>query len=362
MHRVLLSFRTSLKISLRSKSVLFWNFLFPLVILLLFGVVFSERGDSLSTLYVQDLDQTELSNQVVANLKANSSIKLIAIRPGEDLEALIKKESIPRIVVIPGGFQSQSNNGLGALPVTYRTDESPTSNAMMGSVYGAVQALNFQLLGAVPRIRVNTDMIGASQVKYISFYLPGALGLGIMFSGLFSTAVSIVAHKKMNLFKKFLTTPFKRWEWVLSQTLTVLFMFMLSGTAMLILARFALKTQFRLPLIILPMIVLGVLLFSSLGAVLARFSGRDFEAVTTMANAIGFPMMILSGSYFATEMMPRSLQLVSLILPLTYINRGLRAFMIYDNYRSGLLNLLIVGLIAVVLLALSSKLFKWREA
>jgi len=45
-----------------------------------------------------------------------------------------------------------------------------------------------------------------------------------------------------------------------------------------------------------------------------------------------FPMMFLSGTFFPVEMMPGFLQQFSRILPLYYVNEGLRASMIFvDN-------------------------------
>src|SRR5438874_11068839 len=85
---------------------------------------------------------------------------------------------------------------------------------------------------------------------------------------------------------------------------------------------------FGLKAVVTPMAILiiiaGTIEFTSLGMVLGIFV-RDPETGAAIANAIGFPMMVLAGSFFPVDAMPSFLQAGARLLPLPYLHEGLRA-------------------------------------
>src|SRR5438093_13236828 len=85
---------------------------------------------------------------------------------------------------------------------------------------------------------------------------------------------------------------------------------------------------FGLKAVVTPMAILiiiaGTIEFTSLGMVLGIFV-RDPETGAAIANAIGFPMMFLAGSFFPVDAMPSFLHVGARLLPLPYINEGIRA-------------------------------------
>jgi len=80
-----------------------------------------------------------------------------------------------------------------------------------------------------------------------------------------------------------------------------------------------------------------------------------------VSNAIGFPMMFLSGSFWDLNFMPQYMQIIAKVMPLTYLNDGLRDTMIYGNETSALINLAVVAVLGVVFFALASRLMSWKE-
>jgi ABC-2 type transport system permease protein len=80
-----------------------------------------------------------------------------------------------------------------------------------------------------------------------------------------------------------------------------------------------------------------------------------------IANAIGFPMMFLSGCFFSVESFPSFLQGVAAVLPLTYLNNGLRDTMVYGNDAAALVNLAVVIVSGVVITLVASRLMSWKE-
>jgi len=104
----------------------------------------------------------------------------------------------------------------------------------------------------------------------------------------------------------------------------------------------------------------GAFLFVSMGMVFGSFT-KDPEPAAAVANAVGFPMMFLAGTFFPIEAMPSYLQGVAKVLPLTYLDNGLRDAMVYGNSGSALVNLAVVAVLAVIFFVLGSKLMSWKE-
>ena len=72
-------------------------------------------------------------------------------------------------------------------------------------------------------------------------------------------------------------------------------------------------------------------------------------------------MMFLSGSFFPMEMMPGFLQRLAKLLPLYYVNEGLRASMVVVDNMAALRCSAIIGGFAAVVFILGVISTKWEE-
>ena len=88
---------------------------------------------------------------------------------------------------------------------------------------------------------------------------------------------------------------------------------------------------------------------------------KDPESASAVANAVGFPMMFLSGTFFELASMPGYIQAISKVFPLTYFNDGLRATMLEGDANVALFNLGIVLIMGAVFFVLGSKFMSWKE-
>lgn len=111
---------------------------------------------------------------------------------------------------------------------------------------------------------------------------------------------------------------------------------------------------------LIPFLVLGPLLFASLGMLVGTVT-KNPETAGVIGNIVTFPMMFLSGTFFPIAFMPEYLQTVAHVLPLFYVVEGLNNVMVYQNYTGALIDIAVVAVIAVVIFVLAVKLFKWRE-
>ena len=94
--------------------------------------------------------------------------------------------------------------------------------------------------------------------------------------------------------------------------------------------------------------------------IIGRFV-KDEETADMAGGAITFPMMFLAGTFFPLEQMPGFLQAIAQVLPLYYVNEGLRNAMIYANLEKTLYFTGFVVVFAVVFFLVGVFLTKWKE-
>ncbi len=335
-------------------------FAFPLLLIIIFGAIFSNMGSETVTLNVQHLDQGPGSQQLLAALNETGTVNIKFISPSADLDQYIKDNSLAHVMVIPANYSSNLASNLTA-PVELRLDETvSTSQWAFNTVNGVVNAFNLRMAGGEQRITLEVGSIVQERFTFLDFFVPGIIGLTIMTTCVFNVQGTISRFRANGIFRKLATTPMTPFEWLLSRILWHLFISFLTlavimGFGVLI---FGMNMSVNLPVIL--MIVAGSALFSALGMIVARFVKNE-ETASMAANAITFPMMFLSGTFFQLEMMPSYLQQVAAVLPLTYMSQGLRDAMVYDNQAGAYFNLAVVAAIGIVFVIVAVLITKWEE-
>ena len=108
------------------------------------------------------------------------------------------------------------------------------------------------------------------------------------------------------------------------------------------------------------LIIATSFLFTGMGMVIGRFV-KDEESAGMAGGAVTFPMMFLAGTFFAVEGMDPILQGIAKVLPLYYVNEGLRDAMIYLKTDDAIFNSIIVLIFAAVFFIAGLLLTKWKE-
>ncbi|MDO9070631.1 MAG: ABC transporter permease [Deltaproteobacteria bacterium] len=162
------------------------------------------------------------------------------------------------------------------------------------------------------------------------------------------------------IIRKLSTTPITRTDWILSNILYQFMLAIISTIAMLLVSYWVFHVDLHINGWLLVFILLDVFAFVGIGMILTRFV-QEAQSATAAANAIVFPMMFLSGSFFPIEMMPGFLQTFARLLPLYYVNEGLRASMIFSDHMAALRYAAIIGVFAAVVFALGITATKWEE-
>jgi len=358
-----------LKTFRREKSAVFFTIAFPVILVLVFGAIFTKPEHLNFDLPVQDLDQSAASGLLVKSLAVDGVFKIVAIPPDAEAIAYARDHKLNLAVVIPRGFADMQArklakpNGDASIVVTYVYDPSSTSVTTKLQFLSAIVAdANQKMSGTPPFITLAEQSILSQKYRFIEFFVPGIIAMAVMTSSL-SGALNMNAElRQKGILRKLATTPITRTDWLLSNILYQLVLAVISTTSILLVSYLVFDVRLQLNGWLPLYIVLEVFAFVGMGMMLTPIA-REAESAVAAANAILFPMMFLSGTFFPVEMMPGFLQTFARVLPLYYVNEGLRASMIFLDNLAALRCAAIIAGVAAAVFAAGTLVTRWdREA
>ncbi|MBN1109949.1 MAG: ABC transporter permease [Methanomassiliicoccales archaeon] len=359
---VLVDLKGQAKSFFRVKSNLFWTLAFPLFLILVFGAIFSNMGSGTVILNVQNLDGGPGSTLFLQSLDETGAIELRFIDPQADLEQHIKDNSLAHVMVLPPNFsEAFVPNSTATAQVELRLDETVSTSSIVRNIVNAVvNNYNLAMSDGREYLELEVGSIIQKRFTFLDFFVPGVVGLTVMTTCVFSMQGTISRFRAAGIFRKLATTPMTPFEWLLSRMIWFLFISFLTLAVVLVFGILVFGMSMTLNAPALLMVIAASAMFSALGMIIARFVKNE-ETANMASNAIIFPMMFLSGTFFELEMMPGYMQDIASVLPLTYVSQGLRDAMVFNNLDGAYLNLLVVAVIAVIFVAVAVLVTKWEE-
>jgi ABC-2 type transport system permease protein len=366
----------SLKTFSREKAAMFFTIAFPIILILVFGTIFLNQDNGSFDLDVQDLDQTNSSAQLVKTLELNWKFKITTVDPAINATRYAKDKKVNLVLVIPSGYEKALVRRLGlvggvpnavfrdpnaSVTVTYIYDASASSTSMKIQILrSGFAVVNQGMSGQPPFIRAAETSLLTKKYRFIEFFVPGIIAMSVMTSSL-SGAVNMNAElRQTGVIRKLSTTPITRTDWILSNILYQFVLAVISTMAILVVSYAVFSVRLQINAWLFVFIVLEVFAFGGIGMILTRVA-NEAESAAAAANFIMYPMMFLSGSFFPLEMMPGFLQTIARILPLYYVNEGLRAAMVFVDNTAALRYSATMGVFAIVVFVLGINTTKWEE-
>ena len=188
------------------------------------------------------------------------------------------------------------------------------------------------------------------------------LGLGVLGSGLFGVGMRATADREQNVLRRFKVAPINAGPILVSGLLTGLTLQLPNIVFMIVMAhQFYGAPWPTQPVSLLLIVSLGLLAFSSIGAMIASVVNSMQEGVL-LTQLFYFPMLFLSGVTFPVSVMPPWLQSLAQFIPMTHFTSALQP--ILRGRESFLDNLPSAGALAlttVVATFLGLKLFRWEK-
>lgn len=354
----------SIKSFYREKTVVFFRLAFPVILILVFGTIFMERDNEIFELSIQDLSRTTSSEELVNALRLSKRFKITLIPPAANAKQYAKANKRNLIVIIPKDFEMSLMQKMGsndfdtAVSLTQLYDPGSFGvTTKIGVLDMVLAGINQEMSGKPPLIVSEPISILKKKYRFIEFFVPGVIAMAVMTASLFGSVNVNAELLQKGVIRKLCTTPITRMDWILSNVLYQFILAVLSTAVMLLVSYIVFNVSLEINAWLVVFVALNVFSFVGLGMILTRVA-KEAESASAAADALMFPMMFLSGTFFPVEMMPEFLQKFAKVLPLYYVNEGLRAAMVAVDHTAALKCALIIGAFAAVVFVLGIMITK----
>lgn len=365
--RIYADFKVFSRGYLRNKFGLFFGLVFPVILILIFGAIFSGGNSEPLNVYAQNQDtgpfaspNMDIGSQFLMTLNESATIRVITVNASQNFPEYLAAESKSEGILIPQGFSQSYLAGQPINVTVYGSPASSTSAIISGTVNGYANYFNLVRFNGTAVIGTTTATVNTKQTNYIDFLIPGLIGFSILTSPMFSLVNISSEYKKNKLFKQLSLTPLTKMEWLISKMLFYILLTIAGFLLMVGVGVFAFGAHIELNVGLIPFLVLGPMLFAALGMLVGTVT-KNPETAGVIGNIVTFPMMFLAGTFFPISQMPQYLQTFAHVLPLFYVTEGLNNVMVYGNRTGALIDIAVLGVITLVIFVLAVKLFKWRE-
>lgn len=197
----------------------------------------------------------------------------------------------------------------------------------------------------------------AGRGSYLQFVAPGVVGMGILFTSIFS-GIGLLWDRQFGFLKETLVAPVPRLQIMVGRTLGGATIAMVQGLLVLtvcLLAGFRPQSLFGLVLAFVYMTLIAVV-FAALGTAIG--SGlRDMQGFQFIMNFLVMPIFFLSGALYPLTNLPTALAAATRIDPLSYGIDGLRGSLIGVSEIGLGVDAMVLALVAAIFLTLGAWAF-----
>jgi len=197
----------------------------------------------------------------------------------------------------------------------------------------------------------------AGEGSYINFLAPGVIGMSIIFTSIFS-GMEIIWDRQFGFLKETLVAPVSRFNIMLGRTLGGATVATLQGIIVFLISFIAGFHPYNwalVPALILVMMLVA-LLFTALGTMIASLLD-DMQGFQLIVNFLVMPLFFLSGALFPLEGLPKIIDILAKIDPLSYGIDAFRALLINVSHFGLSTDLIVLGAVTFVFLSLGSYFF-----
>jgi ABC-2 type transport system permease protein len=309
----------------RDFVALFFSLFLPLMFMLIFGAL---NLGSFGHVNMGIVDQARSadSERFVAALR---QIDTLALATGElqtEKERLTRSER-DMVVVIPPNFRilpAQPGQAVPTITVyenAGRGQQVAVGNAIISQV---IDRISFAVSGSAPIVATRQEQVSAIRLRYVDFLVPGIIGMNVMQLAIFSVAFAMVASKERGVLRRIMATPLRPRTFIGAHVLMRLVLAIIQVLILIAVATVVFNVHIVGSLVdVLVLALLGSGAFLTIGFALAGWATSEAQ-VPPIANLLTLPQFFLSGVFFPKDAAPELIRPLSYVLPLTFLNDGLR--------------------------------------
>ncbi|MCL4561783.1 MAG: ABC transporter permease [Chloroflexi bacterium] len=361
MKTIIQLYLANLKEYRRERMEIFWTLAFPILFMLLFGIIFSGNGNTTFDVGIANQDQGSAGAGLIQAFQGVSVFKVTTGNESTLMSSLKKGDLTVLLVIPPNMTASIAADKASNVAVYYDPTNQTTPQVVLPIVSQVVQGFNQGLTHQPALVVVTPKTVTAANLREIDFLLPGILAMSLMQLGLFATANVLVQLRQQQVLRRLGATPLPRSMLLISQVLFRLTIGLLQAAAIILVGVWFFNVHILgNPIILVGIVLFGSLMFIALGYLISGLA-RTQESSAAITNLINFPMMILSGIFFPLTLMPNWIRPLVDAMPLTYLADLLRRVMINSTPVFPLTT--DVGVLAgwlVVCSLLALRFFRWE--
>ncbi len=182
--------------------------------------------------------------------------------------------------------------------------------------------------GAQPSVDIRARAWYNPTLQNVNFIVPGVIAIILMFVTTFQAVTVIVRERERGTIEQLVVTPITGLELMLGKVVPLVALGYVEITVTLILA----SAWFHMPVkgsLLLLYVLSLAFFFSTLGiGVLISTVSRTFQQAAQLAQLVLLPSILISGFIFPRESLPRWLQIIGGVFPLTYFVIVIRGILI----------------------------------
>jgi ABC-2 type transport system permease protein len=359
----------SLKMYFRNRQALFWALFFPLLIMIIFGIM-NFDGYNAPEVGVHDAAQNDASRTLIQALRGGDNEVLdVSTGTNEEIQYELKFSGSRAAIVIPENYGVEGE--LAVIEVTY-DQRFMQERAVVSTVIDQATDALFKEFAEVPTefrvensVSINESFIEGQGQGFKAWLIPGIAAMAIMQTGLFTVVFTLVRFKSQGVLRRLKATPIGASHFLAGQLTTKAIVVVLQTYVLVIVGAIVLGVSvgngrigawFDLTILAL----LGGALFIAMGLAVSGWAKNE-ETAAPVANIISMPMMFLSGVFFPLSVMPDWLTRWSQYLPLTYLADGMRAITVEGASITTLgSELLGLSIWIIVVFIVATKMFRWE--
>lgn len=358
------------KMTVRNRQALFWLFLFPVMMMGLFGIAFA-GGQPQPKLGLVDLDRSQMSQAVRKGFDQAQVLDIKTYRALGPARADLKSGDLDGVVVLRDGLADTVGQALGAgstnraraakIDLYFDPSNTFVSDVARGVVAGVLDEIDRAAGGAPKLLELESHSVRQRNFRYIDFLVPGIIAMTLMNSAMFGLAGTIVNYRERGILRRLKVTPQPLPVFLSAQIANQLLFSILRAVLLVAVARaFFDVSVVGSYLVLFVVIIIGSLCFVTIAFTVASVS-KNREISDSISNLITMPMMFLGGVFFPVESAPAWIQPVISALPLKYLADATRNVMIRGEGLEAIgLELTVLVAVTVVFFIASVLMWRWE--
>ena len=298
--------------SLRNKLEVFFTLFFPLVFLILFGFFFGDSaGGDFSPDRLGIYSQIEQTAEIRKALEETGAWAVTIYTSTEELEKAVENGDVLAGIGISAG----------KLTFTYQEgDIARTGEIQMakGSVASVVSKTvnDVKDVLAVNRVKETAGTVIASNFDYL---MTGIISISLLSAGMFAMITLFGRYQDNGVLRKMSVAPMKPLIFILGSTLTRFIISFLSVLIVILVSNliFDVNLAFDWSAFII-VVITSTLAMMALGMLLLLVF-KKAQTAETAGSIIMTLMMFLSGVYVPIQLLPKSMQVLAMFMPVKYV-------------------------------------------